>query len=110
MLLIGYLIIGLDYSLILALIGMATNVIPFLGPYLAVTPALLVAWIQDPQMIIWVALVMLIAQQIESNLISPNVMGKALDIHPLTVITLILAAGNIAGIWGLYWPSLHMEF
>ncbi|MEK4027657.1 AI-2E family transporter [Pseudobacillus sp. FSL P4-0506] len=101
MLLIGYLIIGLDYSLILALIGMATNVIPFLGPYLAVTPALLVAWIQDPQMIIWVALVMLIAQQIESNLISPNVMGKALDIHPLTVITLILAAGNIAGIWGV---------
>ncbi|KZR57651.1 AI-2E family transporter [Pseudobacillus badius] len=101
MLLIGYLIIGLDYSLILALIGMATNIIPFLGPYLAVTPALFVAWIQDPQMVIWVALIMLIAQQIESNLISPNVMGKALDIHPLTVITLILAAGNIAGIWGV---------
>ncbi|KAB7707653.1 AI-2E family transporter [Bacillus aerolatus] len=101
MLLIGYLIIGLDYSLILALIGMATNVIPFLGPYLAVIPALFVAWIQDPQMVIWVALIMLIAQQIESNLISPNVMGKALDIHPLTVITLILAAGNIAGIWGV---------
>ncbi|MFK2825675.1 AI-2E family transporter [Bacillus sp. B190/17] len=101
MLFIGYLIIDLDYSLILALIGMATNIIPFLGPYLAVIPALFVAWIQDPQMAVWVALIMLIAQQIESNLISPNVMGKALDIHPLTVITLILAAGNIAGIWGI---------
>ncbi|KKB40132.1 AI-2E family transporter [Bacillus thermotolerans] len=101
MLYIGYLIIGLDYSLVLALIGMATNVIPFLGPYLAVMPALFVAWIQEPQMVIWVALVMLIAQQIESNLISPNVMGKALHIHPLTVITLILAAGNIAGLWGI---------
>ena len=44
---------------------------------------------------------MLVAQQIESNLISPNVMGKALDIHPLTVITVILAAGNIAGLWGI---------
>lgn len=101
MLYIGYLIIDLDYSLILALLGMATNVIPFLGPYLAVTPALFVAWTQDPQLIIWVAVIMLIAQQIESNLITPNVMGKALDIHPLTVITLVLAAGNIAGIWGI---------
>nr|WP_275582012.1 AI-2E family transporter [Bacillus ectoiniformans] len=101
MLLIGYLIIGLDYSLILAIVGMVTNVIPFLGPYLAVIPAIFVAWTQDPQMVIYVAIIMLVAQQVESNLISPNVMGKALDIHPLTVITLILAAGNIAGIWGI---------
>ena len=44
---------------------------------------------------------MLVAQQIESNFITPNVMGKSLDIHPLTVITVILAAGNIAGLWGI---------
>ncbi|HZG72200.1 MAG TPA: AI-2E family transporter [Chondromyces sp.] len=101
MLFIGYLIIGLDYSLILAFFGMITNVIPFLGPYIAVVPALFVAWVQDPQMVLYVAIIMLVAQQIESNLISPNVMGKALDIHPLTVISLILAAGNIAGVLGV---------
>ncbi|PAQ15305.1 AI-2E family transporter [Bacillaceae bacterium SAOS 7] len=101
MLFIGYLFIGLDYALLLALFGMATNVIPFLGPYLAVAPALLVAWAQDPQLVIYVAIIMLVAQQIESNLISPNVMGKALDVHPLTVITVILTAGNLAGIWGV---------
>ncbi|WP_338752106.1 AI-2E family transporter [Bacillus sp. FJAT-52991] len=101
MLFIGYVIIKLDYALILALFGMATNVIPFLGPYLAVAPAILVAWTQDPQMVIYVAIIMLVAQQIESNLVSPNVMGKALDVHPLTVITVILTAGNIAGIWGV---------
>nr|WP_238941957.1 AI-2E family transporter [Bacillus sp. REN10] len=101
MLFIGYLIIKLDYALILSLFGMATNVIPFLGPYIAVAPALLVAWTQDPQMVIYVAIIMLVAQQIESNLISPNVMGKALAIHPLTVITVILTAGNLAGIWGV---------
>ncbi|MCP3761534.1 AI-2E family transporter [Domibacillus sp. A3M-37] len=101
MLLIGYLIIGLDYALLLALFGMFTNVIPFLGPYLAVVPALIIALMQEPQMALYVAIIMLVAQQIESNFISPNVMGKALDIHPLTVITVILAAGNIAGIWGI---------
>lgn len=101
MLLIGYLVIGLDYALLLALFGMITNVIPFLGPYLAVVPAMFIALLQEPQMALYVAVIMLIAQQIESNFISPNVMGKALDIHPLTVITVILAAGNIAGIWGV---------
>ncbi|RNF39263.1 AI-2E family transporter [Planococcus salinus] len=101
MLLAGYLIIGLDYALLLALIGMATNVIPFLGPYIAVIPAIIIALVQDPIKAVWVLVIMLVAQQIEGNLITPNVMGSALDVHPLTVITLILAAGNIAGLWGI---------
>lgn len=101
MLLAGYLIIGLDYALLLALIGMFTNVIPFLGPYIAVVPAIIIALVQDPIMAVYVAIVMLIAQQIESNLITPKIMGDALDVHPLTVITLLLAAGNIAGLWGI---------
>ncbi|WP_142826684.1 AI-2E family transporter [Planococcus soli] len=101
MLLIGYLIIGLDYAFLLALIGVATNVIPFLGPYIAVIPAMIIALFQDPIMAVYVAIIMLVAQQIEGNLITPNIMGNALNVHPLTVITLILAAGNIAGIWGI---------
>lgn len=101
LLLIGYLIIGLDYAFLLALIGVVTNVIPFLGPYIAVIPAIIIALFQDPIMAVYVAIIMLIAQQIEGNLITPNVMGNALSVHPLTVITLILAVGNIAGIWGI---------
>lgn len=85
----------------MALIGVVTNVIPFLGPYIAVTPAIIIALFQDPIMAVYVAIIMLVAQQIEGNLITPNVMGNALSVHPLTVITLILAAGNIAGIWGV---------
>ncbi|MFD1036955.1 AI-2E family transporter [Virgibacillus byunsanensis] len=101
LLLIGYYIIKLDYALTLALFGLIMNVIPFIGPFLAVIPALIVGAFQDPMMILWVSLVMLIAQQIESNFISPNVMGRALDLHPLTVITVILAAGSIAGFLGI---------
>ncbi|MYL54457.1 AI-2E family transporter [Pontibacillus yanchengensis] len=101
LLFIGYVIIDLNYSLTLALFGLITNVIPFAGPYLAVIPAILVALFQDPQKVLWVILIMIIAQQIEGNFISPNVMGKALSIHPLTIITLILAAGSIAGFLGL---------
>ncbi|MEK3993295.1 AI-2E family transporter [Psychrobacillus sp. FSL K6-2365] len=101
MLLIGYFVIGLEYALLLAIFGMVMNVIPFLGPYISVVPAIIIALFQEPKLAIYVAIIMLVAQQIESNFITPNVMGKSLDIHPLTVITVILAAGNIAGLWGI---------
>lgn len=99
--LIGYLIIGLDYTLLLVIFAFFMNMIPFIGPWIAFAPALIIAFFQDPQLVIWVSVVTLVAQQTDSNLITPNVMGKTLDIHPLTVITIILAAGNIAGFLGI---------
>jgi predicted PurR-regulated permease PerM len=101
LLLVGYLIIGLNYSLVLAMFGMFTNVIPFLGPYIAVIPAFLVALFQDPSKVLFVAIIMLVAQQIEGNVISPNIMGKTLNIHPLTIIVLILTAGSLMGVIGI---------
>ena len=101
MMFIGYLIIKLDYSLLLALFAFFMNMIPFIGPWVSLVPAVIVALIQDPILVVWVCVITLIAQQVESNLITPNVMGKSLDIHPLTVISLVLAAGNIAGFIGI---------
>lgn len=98
---IGYAIVGLDYALLLAIFALFMNLIPFIGPWMAFVPAGLLAVIQDPIMLVWVSLITLIAQQIESNLITPNVMGQTLKLHPLTVITVVLAAGNIAGFIGM---------
>lgn len=101
MLLIVYLAIGLDYALLLALIAMVMNVIPFLGPFLATAPAVIVAWFQDPFKVLLVLVFMVIVQQIESNFISPRVMGRVLNVHPLTIILLILVGGKLAGILGM---------
>lgn len=98
---IGYTIIGLDYALLLVIFAFFMNIIPFIGPWIAFIPALIIGFIQDPMLAIWVSVVTLVAQQTDSNIITPNVMGKTLDIHPLTVITVILAAGNIAGFMGV---------
>ncbi|AKG72912.1 AI-2E family transporter [Salinicoccus halodurans] len=97
----GYAIIGLDYAILLALFALFMNVIPFIGPWIAFAPALILALIQDPIMGVWVALITLIAQQIDGNIITPNVMGQKLHLHPLTIITVVLAAGNIAGFVGM---------
>lgn len=98
---IGYLIIGIDYSLILALVAMITNAIPFVGPFIGIIPAIIIALFDSPSMVFWVIVVVVIAQQIESNLISPQIMGRALDVHPLTIILLLLVAGNFGGVLAL---------
>ncbi|PXW92090.1 putative PurR-regulated permease PerM [Streptohalobacillus salinus] len=100
-LLIGYSIVGLNYALVLALFGLFMNLIPFVGPWLSAIPAVIIGFFQDPMVGVWTAVIMIVAQQIEGNFISPNVMGKVLNLHPLTVITVILAAGAIFGFVGL---------
>lgn len=98
---IGYTIIGLDYALTLGLFGMVMCIIPYLGPFISVIPAMIVGLFQAPIMVVWVAVIMVVAQQVEGNLVSPHVMGRELRLHPLTVITVILAAGSIAGFFGI---------
>ncbi len=94
---VGYHLIGLEYSLLLAIFAFFMNMIPFIGPWISLAPAIVVALTQDPILVIWVCVITLVAQQVESNLITPNIMGEKLNIHPLTVISVVLAAGNIAG-------------
>ncbi|MBA3721964.1 MAG: AI-2E family transporter [Parachlamydiaceae bacterium] len=101
MLFIGYLMIGLNYALILSIIALVVMTIPFLGPFLAITPALLIGISGGPLMILKVAIVFIIVQQIESNIISPQIIGQRLHIHPLTIILLLLAAGTLYGLVGL---------
>ena len=94
---IGYSIIGLPYTPLLVLFAGVANLIPFLGPWLSFTPAAILGIIEGPTTFIWVCVVTLIAQQLEGNVITPNVMGKSLSIHPLTIIVVILAAGDLGG-------------
>lgn len=98
---IGYLIIGLKYSLVLALVAACTAVIPYLGPAIAITPALVVALVTSPIMLLKMVVIWTIVQLIEGKFISPQIMGKTLQIHPITIIFVILTAGNLFGIVGV---------
>lgn len=98
---IAFSIIGLEYALILALVAMVTNVIPYLGPWIGAIPAVIVALIQSPMMAISVIIIIVVIQQIESILIQPQVMGKKMKMHPVTVLFLVLVAGQFIGIVGM---------
>ncbi|QLK85656.1 lipoteichoic acid biosynthesis protein CozEa [Staphylococcus sp. 17KM0847] len=94
---VGYTIIGLEYTLLLVMFAIVANMIPFLGPWMAFLPAGILGLIQSPTTFVWVCIITLIAQQLEGNVITPNVMGKSLNIHPLTIIVVILASGSLGG-------------
>jgi len=98
---IGYLIIGLKYSLVLALIAACTAVIPYLGPAIAITPAMIVALVTSPLMLVKMIVIWTVVQLIEGKFISPQIMGKTLQVHPITIIFVILTAGNLFGIVGI---------
>jgi predicted PurR-regulated permease PerM len=98
---IGYLIIDLPYPLILALIVAFTNIIPYVGPIIGGAPAVIVGLFDSPTKALLVIVVILVAQQIEGNLLSPMILGKSLDIHAATIIIILLAAGNLAGVLGM---------
>jgi predicted PurR-regulated permease PerM len=98
---IGFLIIGLDYSLLLALFVMVTNVIPFLGPFIGAVPGVIVGVLDSPLMMLKVIIVIVIVQQMESLLISPQVIGRKLALSPLTIILVVLVAGRLGGLLGI---------
>jgi len=97
----GYLIIDLPYPLLLGLIAAITNFIPYLGPLLAGIPAVIVALTISPVAALEACIVVIISNQIESNLVAPKIMGKQLNVHPLTIMLLIIGVGAIIGPLGM---------
>ncbi|WP_056989140.1 AI-2E family transporter [Lacticaseibacillus camelliae] len=97
---IGYLVIGMPYAFLLGFVAGVVTIIPYLGPYIGIAPALLIAMTIGWGKVALVIVVVLIVQQTDGNLIYPNVIGRSLNIHPLTIIVLLLVAGNIWGILG----------
>ena len=100
MLFIGYNIIGLHYTFSLATIAAFLSIVPYLGPVIAITPAMLVAASTSWVMVVKMLVVWGIVQFLEGNIISPNIMGRSMNMHPLTVIFVILIGVNIAGVVG----------
>lgn len=98
---VGYLIIGHDYALVLALFAKIFTVVPFLGPLISLIPALFITLQQDVGLAVKVLIVLTVVQQAVGHLVTPNIIGRRLNIHPLTIILLLLAAGSINGFIGI---------
>lgn len=99
---LGLTILGVKYALLLGLFAAVFEIIPIVGPILAAAPAVFVAFLQKPLLgLITVAMYVLI-QQMESHLIVPVVMRKAVGLNPLIVIISLLVGAQLGGIIGIF--------
>ncbi|MET3210104.1 MAG: AI-2E family transporter [Bacillota bacterium] len=98
---IGYMLIGMPYALLLAGVVAVFNIVPYLGPFLGAAPAVVMASTVSFKMVLLVVVVNTCIQVLESNVISPQVVGRTLHLHPIAIIFALLVGGEIAGITGL---------
>jgi putative permease len=93
---IGLLICGSDYAIVLALIAGVTNILPYIGPILGVIPALILLGFNWP-----VVLVYLIVNAIDITLIFPIMVGKLVNLSPLTLLVAVAVGQELYGLVGM---------
>ena len=100
MFVIGYAIIGMKFGIVLGIFAGFLNIIPYMGSFIAMVPAVIVAIVDSPLMLAKVLLVFSIEQFIEGRVISPQILGSNLEVHPVTIIFVLLTAGKLFGLTG----------
>lgn len=98
---VALMLIGLPYALTLGTIAGALAIVPFVGTILGALPALLVAALQGPGMLLATALVFIGVQQVDNVLVSPRVQGKAVALNPGVIVVVVLVGNAILGPLGL---------
>ena len=97
---LGLFILGIPSALPLAVFAGLLEIIPIIGPIIAAVPAILTGLSVSPILAIAVAALYFIIQQLENNLIVPNVMSKAVGINPLVTLIALMIGANLLGIMG----------
>nr|WP_245247473.1 AI-2E family transporter [Paenibacillus sp. PvP091] len=97
----GFLLIGLPYPMLLALFAMVMNLIPLIGPMIGTIPSFIVAFTESSVMAVWVIVIVVVAKLADNILVSPQVFSNRMDLHPLTVLLLLIISAEAAGILGM---------
>lgn len=95
-------IIGLRYAVTLGVTAGFLNLVPYLGSFLAMLPALVLGLVAGPEMFVKVVIVFIVEQTIEGRFVSPLVLGSQLNIHPITILFVLITSGAMFGIWGVF--------
>lgn len=98
---ICFLLIGIELSLIWGLVIGITNVIPYIGPYIGGIIVGIFTLGSSPNKFLYVIIIIVLLQLIESNFITPKVESKTVKTHPILVILFMTIFSEILGITGL---------
>lgn len=99
---IGYLIIGMPNAFLMAVFSLIMAVIPVIGAFLGILPAILIALTIEFSLVIKIVIVAVVVQQLEGSVITPNIMGSKLKLHPLAVIFIVIISVKLMGVLGAF--------
>lgn len=101
---VGFLIIGLDYAILLGIIAAVMNFIPYYGTIIGYSfPFLFALLMMDsPSYAFWVVIQFIIVQFSENNILTPNIVGSHVNINPFMIILAITLGGVVWGVPGMF--------
>jgi predicted PurR-regulated permease PerM len=97
---IAFTLIGVPYPLLLALVAGLFEFIPYIGPIIAAAVAIFIAFTVAPWMALVVAIMTLVVQQLQNNIVSPMVMRRAVGLNPVVSILAFLVGAKLFGAVG----------
>ncbi|MFH1142107.1 MAG: AI-2E family transporter [Candidatus Uhrbacteria bacterium] len=97
---IGLSILDVQYALVLAIMAGLFEIVPYIGPVAAAIPAVILALLQDPIKGVMVAILYVVIQWLENNILVPKIMQKVTGLNPIVSIVALLVGLKIAGIVG----------
>lgn len=98
---VGLSLMGIRFALLLGIVAMLFELVPIVGPVLAAIPAVILAFVQNPTLGLWVLIFYIVVQQLENHILVPVVLGKTTGLNPIVVIIALLVGQQLAGIPGM---------
>jgi predicted PurR-regulated permease PerM len=101
---IGLICLGIDYAIILGIIGALLNVIPLIGGVLAIIPPMIIAFVtkESVSYSLFVIIVYIIIQFIDNHYIIPHIVASKVKINALVSIIVVFIGGELWGIPGMF--------
>ncbi|HEY8345325.1 MAG TPA: AI-2E family transporter [Bacillota bacterium] len=97
----GLLILRVDLAILIGVLAGVFNIIPYFGPLVGATPAVLLAVQDSPWKALYVVLLFFLVNQLETAVIIPRIIGDKVGLHPLLVIFFLLVGGELFGFAGV---------
>lgn len=99
--LIGMLILGFSYPLLISVIIAVSSFIPIVGPIIGLIPSVFLLLMVNPIEALYFLIFIIVLQQVEGNLIYPKVVGESVGLPPMFVLLAIIVGGGLFGVLGM---------
>jgi predicted PurR-regulated permease PerM len=93
-------LMGIQFAFLLGILAGLLEIIPIAGPILSAVPAIIIAFAHNPWLALWTVILYLIIQRIENSIMSPLILSRFLDMHPIIIIISLFTCVSLFGVAG----------